>query len=153
MPETISIPEAVARTGKTDRTIRAWLQKGDVAFVRDDAGKRRIVVASLDAYLAASGAAPAARPAALPGLAEIADTMEKQRKELRDALWQVGYLTSQNENKARRIAELEAALAETKLLSAGSDAAPEASPEASPEEETEAEMGRWGRIKAWFVGG
>lgn len=153
MPETISIPEAVARTGKTDRTIRAWLQKGDVAFVRDDVGKRRIVVASLDAYLAASGAAPAARPEALPGLAEIAAVMEKQRQELHAAQWQVGYLTSQNEAKARRIAELEAALAETKLLGAGSDAAPEVSPEARPERAAEAEMGRWERFKAWIAGG
>lgn len=153
MSETLSIMGAARRASKSDRTIRGWIQAGHIEAIYDDKGKRRIVTASLDAYLAAQRQPPALEPSpetvaeSLAGLPELVAELAKMRREINELQWQNGHLT----------AALDAARREVRLLEAGPEVAattaevPETQSGSLPETVAEVETGSaWERFKAWY---
>lgn len=153
--ETLTIAAAAQRANRSDRTLRNWLREGHVEAVRDADGKRVVVVASLDAYLATLNAAPVAQPEGWPEVAaelgKLRELLEQRDREIRSLEWRNGSLTG----------ELEATRQQLRRLEAGpvAVATPQELPEPLPEggqssPEGAAEGGnRWARLRRWWARG
>lgn len=131
-PDTLTVADAAARAGKSERQVRRWLERGDVAHVRDDKGVRLVVAASLDAWLAAKDSRPVA-PVAVAGLADLVAALATEQAararleaQVRDLEWRNGY----------QAAELEQVRGQLRQLTAGpvADSAPDSAtaPDSAP---------------------
>lgn len=155
MMETLPIIEAAKRAGKSERTLRNWLRAGHVEAVRDADGKRVVVVASLDAYLATLGNVPATLPEQTAGLPELVaelgklrEMVERRDEQIRDLEWRNGSLTSELERERQQRQRLEAGPVVLAIPATVPETLPEGQPEAMPVPET-----WWSRLWRRLGGG